>query len=96
MRRFLFLASLALAALLALVVSALNSGRVEIELAFGRVVSPLGFALVIAFTVGLLAGLAWRVYWVAELLGERGRLRRALRLAESKARVVAANDDGSD
>lgn len=95
MRRFLFLASLAVAALLALVVSAMNPGRVEIELAFGRVVGPLGFALVIAFTVGLLAGLAWRVYWVAELLSERGRLRRALRLAESKARTVAANEDGS-
>lgn len=96
MRRFLFLASLVLAALLALLVSAMNSGRVEIELAFGRVVSPLGFALVIAFTVGLLAGLAGRVYWVAELLSERGRLRRALRLAESKARTAAANHDGSD
>ena len=95
MRRFLFLASLVLAALLALLVSAMNSGRVEIELAFGRVVAPLGLALVIAFTVGLLAGLAWRVYWVGELLGERGRLRRALRLAESKARAAAANRDGT-
>jgi len=92
MRRFLFLASLALAVLLALLVSAMNSGRVEIELAFGRVVAPLGVGLVIAFAVGLLAGLAWRVYWVAELLSERGRLRRALRQAEAKARAAAADD----
>lgn len=93
MRRFLFLASLILAALLALLVSAMNAGRVEIELAFGRIVSPLGVALVIAFTIGLLAGLAWRVYWVAELLSERGRLRRALRLAESEARTAAASGE---
>ncbi|HWK73119.1 MAG TPA: hypothetical protein VNQ81_02535 [Povalibacter sp.] len=93
MRRFLFLASLALAVLLALLVSAMNSGRVEIELAFGRVVAPLGVGLVVAFTVGLLAGLAWRVYWVAELLSERGRLRRALRQAEAKARAAAADDE---
>lgn len=92
MRRFLFLGSLTLAVLLALLVSAMNSGRVEIELAFGRMVAPLGVALVIAFAVGLLAGLAWRVYWVAELLSERGRLRRELRLAESKVRAAAADE----
>lgn len=92
MSRFLFLFSITLAALLALLVSAMNAGRVEIELAFGRIVSPLGVALVVAFTIGLLAGLAWRVYWVAELLSERGRLRRALRLAECEARAAAAGE----
>ena len=49
---------------------------------------PLGLALVVAFVAGLVAGLIWRVYWVAELLNERGRLRRALRLAEQKARAA--------
>lgn len=95
MSRFLFLFSVILAALLALLVSAMNAGRVEIELAFGRIVSPLGLALVFAFTLGLVAGLAWRIHWVTQLLNERGRLRRALRLAESKARAVAAADDAA-
>lgn len=89
MRRFLFRTSIVLAALLALLVSAMNAGRVEIELAFGRFSSPLGLALVVAFAVGLVAGLAWQIYWVTELLNERGRLRRALRLAEENARSHA-------
>lgn len=93
MSRFLFLSSIALAALLALLVSAMNLDRVQIELAFFRIASPLGLALVTAFVVGLLAGLFWRVSWVAELLTERGRLRRALRLAEAQARAAASGGD---
>jgi uncharacterized integral membrane protein len=80
---------LLLAALLAVLVTAMNASRVEVELAFARITSPLGVALVIAFTVGLLAGLAWQMRWIAQLLNERGRLRRALRMAESKARSDA-------
>jgi len=92
MRRIFVVGSIVLAALLALIVTALNPGRTEIELAFGRLVSPLGLALVIAFTIGLLCGLAGRLYWVAELLNERGRLRRALRLAEASARSAVAGE----
>lgn len=74
------------AVLLAVCISSLNPIRIEIELAFARFASPLGVALVITFAIGLLAGLAWQIKWVAQLLAERGRLRRALRIAESKAR----------
>jgi uncharacterized integral membrane protein len=87
MSRLLFLIVLILAALIAVLVTAMNAGHVEVELAFARITSPLGVALVVAFTVGLLAGLAWQMKWVAQLLNERGRLRRALRIAESKART---------
>jgi uncharacterized integral membrane protein len=90
MSRFLFIAVLIAAALLALLVSAMNASRVDIELAFARIASPLGIALVVAFTVGLLAGLLWQLKWIANLLAERGRLRRALRIAESKARKKVA------
>ncbi len=96
MRRFLAVGSIVLAALLALLVSATNPGRVEIELAFGRLVSPLGLALVLAFAIGLIFGLASRLYWVAELLNERGRLRRALRRAEASARSSALAGDKPD
>ncbi|MGH8178925.1 MAG: lipopolysaccharide assembly protein LapA domain-containing protein [Steroidobacter sp.] len=91
MSRFLFLLSVVLAALLAVLIGAMNADRVEIELAFVRFTSPVGLALIVAFVIGLLAGLFWQVYWVAELLSERGRLRRALRLAESRARAAAAD-----
>lgn len=90
MSRVVFIFSVALATLVALFVSAMNLDRVEVELAFLRIATPLGLALVVAFVAGLVAGLFWRVYWVAELLNERGRLRRALRLAEQRARDAAA------
>ena len=95
MSRVVFLFSVALAALVALFVSAMNADRVEVELAFLRIATPLGLALVVAFVAGLVAGLIWRVYWVAELLNERGRLRRALRLAEQRARTVVAAGDNA-
>jgi uncharacterized integral membrane protein len=90
MTRILFMLSVALAALLALLIASMNPERVDVELAFARLTTPLGLALVVAFVAGLLAGIFWRVYWVAELLSERGRLRRALRLAEARARAVAS------
>jgi uncharacterized integral membrane protein len=91
MNRTLLTVVLLAAALLAVFVSALNSSLIEIELAFARFASPLGVALVIAFAAGLLAGLGWQIKWVAQLLAERGRLRRALRIAESKARQHASS-----
>jgi uncharacterized integral membrane protein len=80
-------------ALLALLFGALNAYPVEVELAFARFTLPLGVALVIALVLGLLAGIVWRIAWVAELLTERGRLRRALREAEARAAPVAPRAD---
>jgi uncharacterized integral membrane protein len=91
MSRFLFWFSLIAAALLAILISAMNASPVEIELAFARLASPLGVALVVAFALGLLVGLVWQLKWVARLLNERGRLRRALRIAEEKARAQAGS-----
>jgi uncharacterized integral membrane protein len=93
MSRVLFLFSIVLAALLALLISGMNSSRVEVELAFVRIATPLGLALITAFVCGLLAGLFWRVSWVTRLLSERGQLRRALRAAEMRARQAAAGDN---
>lgn len=86
MSRVLFRVSLVAAAFIALFVSAMNPQSVDLELAFTELRSPLGFALVISFVIGLLAGLLWRVAWIAELLSERGRLRRALRKSETHVR----------
>jgi uncharacterized integral membrane protein len=90
MSRFLFIIVLVAVALIAILISAMNASRVEIELAFLRLASPLGVALVVTFALGLLAGLAWQLRWIAQLLSERGRLRRALRIAEAKARSETA------
>jgi uncharacterized integral membrane protein len=61
MARILFYFTVALAALVALLVSAMNAGRVEVELAFLRIGTPLGLANVVAFVMGLLEGLVWLV-----------------------------------
>nr|MBO2488526.1 hypothetical protein [Gammaproteobacteria bacterium] len=90
MSRVAFRFSLVLAALVAVLVSAMNQDTVGIELAFWRLEASLGLALVVAFVVGMLAGLTWRTSWIASLLAERGRLRRALRIAEARARSDAS------
>jgi len=95
MSRALFLFLAAVLAFMALLISAMNPARVDIELAFIRITLPLGLALVIALVAGLLAGLLSRAYWIAELLQERGRLRRALRLAEFRVRSPGATLPGA-
>jgi uncharacterized integral membrane protein len=93
MSRFFFRLSLVLAALVALLISAMNQQLVDVELAFMHLRSPVGLALVVAFVIGLIAGLIWRVTWVAELLSERGRLRRALRIAEARVRAETVSEE---
>jgi uncharacterized integral membrane protein len=89
--RLLFVMLFAAAAFVGLAISALNATRIDVELAFVRISTPLGAALIAAFTLGLLAGLLWQGRWVAQLLTERGRLRRELRLAEARTRQATAS-----
>jgi uncharacterized integral membrane protein len=91
MTRFLFRLSLVIAALLAISVSVMNPNEVAVELALTRLTSPLGLALVVSFVLGLVAGLSWQMLWIARLLNERSRLRRALRVADASAQPTQAN-----
>jgi len=93
MKRLGFILLLAVLALLALLFGAMNNDRVPLELAFLRFNAPIGLALVVAFATGMLLGVLWRVAWVADLLTERGRLRRALRIAEARARQAGSAAD---
>ena len=68
----------------AVLFAALNQQRFEVDVAFATFAVSSGLALVIAFAAGLVAGALWRSTWIARLLSERGRLRHALRLAESR------------
>jgi putative membrane protein len=68
----------------AVLFTVLNQQRFEVDVAFARFSVSSGLAILIAFAAGLLAGAAWRSNWIARLLAERGRLRNALRLAESR------------
>ena len=89
MTRFLFRSCLVIAASIAIAVAVLNGGEVAIELAFARLKSPLGLALVVSFVLGLVAGLSWQMLWIGRLLRERSRLRRAVRVADGKADRLA-------
>ncbi len=84
LRRVAFGIVLAFLVLLAMLFAALNQQSFDVDIAFARFAVSSGLALVIAFAAGLLAGAFARSRWVAELLAERGRLRRALRLAEQR------------
>ncbi len=84
-----FLMVLVVVMLAALVFTTLNPQSVQLELAFVQVHLRLGVALVITLALGLVLGIFVKGLWVAELLGERGRLRRALKAAEAQVRVLA-------
>lgn len=84
LRRVAFGIVLAFLFLLALLFTALNQQRFDVDIAFAEFEVSSGFALLVAFAAGLLAGGFARSRWLAELLAERGRLRRALQLAERR------------
>jgi uncharacterized integral membrane protein len=84
LRRVAFGIVLAFLFVLAMLFVALNQQRFDVDIAFAKFEVSSGLALLIAFAAGLLAGSFARSRWVAELLAERGRLRRALRLAEGR------------
>jgi uncharacterized membrane protein (DUF4010 family) len=79
----------------AVLFTALNQQRFEVDVAIARFGVSSGVALLIAFAAGLLAGAVWRSNWIARLLAERGRLRNALRLAESRRVASGAPADSA-
>jgi uncharacterized integral membrane protein len=85
LQRIGFVATILLLFVFAMLFTALNSERWPLDLAFARFETSAGLALIVAFSAGLLLGVLWRSTWVARLLAERGRLRNALRLAESRS-----------
>ena len=93
LRRIAFISAVVLLAVLAVLFTALNQQRFDVDLLIARFAVSSGLALLIAFAAGLLAGALWRSNWIARLLAERGRLRNALRLAE--ARRPSAADTAS-
>lgn len=95
MGRTKFLLLLLIIVVLAMLFVALNPRAVAIEMALFNLSLPLGLALLIAAAVGVVIGVLMRGRWVADLLAERGRLRRALKSAETSARVQAAGRESS-
>ena len=84
LRQIAFVCALLLVFAASVLFTVLNQQHFEIDMGFARFGVSSGLALLIAFAAGLLAGAAWRSSWIARLLAERGRLRNALRLAETR------------
>src|SRR5688572_28856635 len=83
-RRMAMTGAVVLLAMMGLLFTALNPQRFDVDIGVTRVGVSAGLALLIAFSAGVIVGAAWRSNWIARLLAERGRLRHALRLAESR------------
>jgi len=90
LRRLAFASAVVLLIALAVIFTALNQQRFNVDVAFARFEVSSGLALLIAFAAGLLAGALWRSSWIARLLAERGRLRNALRRAEERRAAPGA------
>jgi uncharacterized integral membrane protein len=89
LRRIAFISSIVLLVLLAVLFTALNRQSFDVDILMARFTVSSGLALLIAFAAGLLAGALVRSRWIALLLAERGRLRKALRLAEARRSPTA-------
>lgn len=92
LRRIATITAVLLIAALAVIFTALNQQRFSVDFAMASFELSSGLALTVAFAAGLLAGALWRSSWIARLLAERGRLREALRLAESRAAAADPAD----
>ncbi len=64
--------------------TALNSGTIDLDLAFFAGTFPVSVVLVATFVVGTLFGMLCMTTFVFRLINERRTLRRALRLSESE------------
>lgn len=64
--------------------TSLNPGVVTIDLAFGTVEPTLAVALAVTFVLGWAFGILSGSFYVLKLLGERRRLRAALKTSESE------------
>ncbi len=64
--------------------TAINTGNVDIDLAFAKFNKPLPLVLTAAFALGWLFGILCMGIFAIKLVNERRILRRSLRLSESE------------
>ena len=64
--------------------TAINTGDVQIDLAFAEFTEPLSLVLTVTFALGWLFGILCMGVFALKLVNERRVLRRSLRLSESE------------
>lgn len=88
MRNLLWSLLLVLMLVTAAVFAALNTGRIELDLAFFAIEVDTSIALLGTFAAGWVFGLTCVGMGTLRLLAERRRLRRAARIAEEELRAL--------
>ena len=88
MRNLLWSLLLVFMLVVAAVFAALNTGRIELDLAFFAIEVDTSIALLGTFAAGWVFGLACVALVALRLLAERRRLRRAARIAEEELRAL--------
>jgi len=87
---------LLLAAMLAAVVfAALNQGQVQLDLAFFSIETQKSLVFILVFVAGAFFGMLCLCIWALRLVGQRRRLKKSLKLAESEIlslRDIPLND----
>ena len=68
--------------------TAINTGTVDIDLAFAKFTQPLPLVLTVTFAVGWLFGILCMGFFALKLVNERRALRRSLRLSESEVTTL--------
>ena len=64
--------------------TALNTGEIQLDLAFFEGTYPISVALAATFVVGVIFGMLCMTAFVFRLINERRLLRRSLRMSESE------------
>ena len=64
--------------------TALNSGTIELDMAFFAGTYPISMVVVITFILGIFFGMLSMTVFVFRIINERRTLRRALRMSESE------------
>ena len=64
--------------------TAINTGMVDIDLAFAKFTKPLPLVLTVTFAIGWLFGILCMGFFAIKLINERRVLRRSPRLSESE------------
>ena len=68
--------------------TAINTGTVDIDLAFAKFNQPLPLVLTVTFALGWLFGILCMGFFALKLVNERRVLRRSLRLSESEVTTL--------
>ncbi|MEE4184481.1 MAG: LapA family protein [Gammaproteobacteria bacterium] len=88
LRYVLLILSILFVFFVAVIFAAINTGIIELDLAFTRVALQKSLALILFLAIGWVFGVLSAAVLIAKLLSQRRQLRKALDLAESEVKSL--------